>query len=166
MAAARIVLSDGNKFDLVIPSGAQTGLKIFIHPPITVIGGLTSELILDFDLSKSFEVQGNPNTPAGIKGFHFKPVIRAVNNSTAGRIVGTVVDNSANVIEEAQVWVEKDTVVSNTYTNAEGLYALIGIPAGIYTVRATKAGYDTVSVMDVKVLAANQTIVNFSLTAP
>ena len=80
-----VVLKDETNFDLTVPSGAQTGIKIFIEPAIEVVGGLTSELLLDFDVSKSFVVQGNPNTPAGISGFIFTPV-RAVNMSTAGRI--------------------------------------------------------------------------------
>jgi hypothetical protein len=72
--------------DFAVPSGPQTGIKVFIDPVISVVTGLTLDLVLDFDLSRSFVVQGNPATPAGIKGFHFKPVIRAVNASRAGSL--------------------------------------------------------------------------------
>lgn len=84
---AEIELTDGQIFNMKIPSDPQTGIKIFIKPAIEVIGGLTSELLRDFDPTKSFVVQRNPKTPAGIKGFHFKPAIRASNLSTSGRIV-------------------------------------------------------------------------------
>ena len=71
---AEIELADGQVFNMKVPSGPQTGIKIFIRPMIDIVGGLSSELLLDFDLTKSFVVQGNPRTPAGIKGFHFNKV--------------------------------------------------------------------------------------------
>jgi len=164
VADATIVLTDSQEFDLTIPSGAQTGIKVFINPPIVVKGGLTSEVLIDFDLSKSFEVQGNPSTPAGIKGFHFKPVIRAVNNTTAGRIIGTVLDTASVALENAQVWIEQDSVISSTFSDVNGFYALIGLTTGIYSAFATKSGYDTVSVPNVEVVAGNQTVQDFTLT--
>lgn len=162
---ASMVLTDGSKFSLKIPSGPQTGIKISIDSPIVVEGGLTAELLLDFDLEKSFNVQGNPDTPAGIKGFHFKPVLRAVNNTIAGRLVGVVKNDSAKVMENASVWLKKDTVLSSAFTKADGSYALIGIPVGTYSAFATKTGYDTVSVANVKINGASQTTLNFTLKA-
>ena len=72
---ARIVLVDESEFDLAIPSGAQSGLKILLNDLPIAPDSLT-ELTLDFDVAESFVVQGNPDTPAGIKGFTFKPVIK------------------------------------------------------------------------------------------
>jgi hypothetical protein len=162
---ASVLLTDGRQFNLKIPSGPQTGIKMFIESPVVIESGLTSELLLDFNLEKSFNVQGNPDTPAGIKGFHFKPVIRAVNNSTAGRLAGNVKNDSLKVMANASVWLKKDTIMASTLSNADGTYALIGIPAGTYTAFATKTGYDTVSVSNVKIIAANQTTLNFTLKA-
>jgi len=161
---AELELTDSRVFNMKVPSGPQTGIKIFINPAIEIAGGLTSELLLDFDLTKSFIVQGNPETAAGIKGFHSKPVIRASNLSTAGRIVGSVSDTSATFLADAEVWVEQDTVVSYTYSDATGQYGLIGLPSGTYDLFATKGGYDTVSVSSIQVTAANQTIQDFVLT--
>ncbi|MFW6222957.1 MAG: DUF4382 domain-containing protein, partial [Bacteroidota bacterium] len=79
VSEASVTLTDGREFDLFVPSGAQTGVKIFIDPAVIVAGGLTAELLLDFDVSRSFVVQGNTNTPAGINGFIVKPVIKASN---------------------------------------------------------------------------------------
>ncbi len=107
--------------------------------------------------------QGNPNTPAGIIGFIFKPVIRAVNVSFAGRLVGAVTDDASAPLTDAAVWVMQDSVVSFTYTNSNGLYALIGLPSGNYSAYATKTGYDTVVIQDVEIVAGNQTIQNFEL---
>jgi len=165
VSKANVILNDGTNFDLTIPSGAQTGIKIFIQPTIEVAAGLTSELLLDFDVSKSFVVQGDPNTPAGINGFIFKPVIRGVNMSTAGRITGTVVDTTSTVLENAAVWVEQDSVVSMTFTDTNGYYALIGVTAGNYSIYTTKADYDTVSTSGLIVVAGNETQQDFELTA-
>ena len=164
VSEANVILKDGTNFDLTVPSGAQTGIKIFIEPAIEVVGGLTSELLLDFDVSKSFVVQGNPNTPAGISGFIFTPVIRAVNMSTAGRITGLVTDNSSAVLPNAEVWIEQESVVSTTFTDETGAYALIGVPAGNYSVYTTKADHDTVSASGLEVVAGNETHQDFELT--
>jgi hypothetical protein len=78
-----------------VPSGPQTGVKVFIDNAITVVTDLTTDLMLDFDLSRSFVAQGNMNSPAGIRGFNFTPVIRATNVSTAGSLTFRVLSNNA-----------------------------------------------------------------------
>lgn len=161
---AALKIRDGGEYEVKVPSGAQTGIKIFISPGLSVADGLTSELLLDFDLSRSFVLQGNPFTPAGIKGFIFKPVIRAVNNSTAGRVEGVVSDTANVKLFNAAVWLKQDTVVSTSYTDSLGRYAIIGVPAGDYSLFATKADYDTVSFAEVKVIGGNKTVINFELT--
>jgi hypothetical protein len=158
------MLKDGSTFNMKVPSGPQPGVKVFISPPVEVATGLSAELLLDFDLSKSFVVKGNPNTPAGINGFNFKPVIRGINKSVAGRILGTVSDTS-DVQLQAAVWAEQDTgVVATTFSDASGAYAFIGIPAGTYSLHAAQAAYDTVRVENVSVVAGNQVQQDFVLT--
>ena len=155
---------NGVTFNLKVPSGAQTGIKVFIDPAIQVEGGLTSDLLLDFNLRRSFVLKGNMNMPAGIKGFNFKPVIRAVNQSTTGTVQGTVSDTSAVMLENAEVWISADTTIATAYTDSVGFYALPGIPAGTYTLYATMENYDTVMKSDVEVSPANKTVVDFELT--
>jgi hypothetical protein len=161
---ATLKIKDGDTYNVKVPSGQQTGIKIFVRPEFYVTGGLTTELLLDFDLSRSFVVRGNFDSPHGINGFIFKPVIRAVNNSTAGRMVGMVTDTSKVKIKSASVWVKQDTIVATTLTDTLGHYALIGLPAGKYSVFATKENYDTVSYSDIDVTAGNLTIRDFMLT--
>lgn len=74
---ARIILTDQSEFNLKIPSGSSSGLKILLSGLAIVPDSLT-EVILDFDVSESFVVQGNPSTLAGIQGFIFKPVIKPI----------------------------------------------------------------------------------------
>jgi hypothetical protein len=158
------VKGDPNPYVMKVPSGSQTGIKVFVQPEIQVVTDVTSELLLDFDLGKSFVVKGNPNTPAGIKGFNFKPVIRAVNRTSTGSISGTVSDTSSTLLAQAEVWAEQDSVVATTFTEDDGSFALIGLLQGNYTLRATKTDHDTVTVADVFVIAGNVTEQDFILT--
>jgi len=154
------------EFELKIPSGAQTGIKIFVDPSIEVKGGLTSELLLDFVVSKSFILQGNTNSPAGIKGFSFKPVIKASNLSTTGRLTGNVYDAADAAIEGAQVSIiAADTVYTTSFTDENGEYALLGVDAGTYKVTYEKAGFELVTEEEVEITAANATEKNIQLTA-
>ena len=158
VSSASIKLKDETVYDLEVPSGDATGIKVFVDPSIRVVGGLTTELVLDFDVSQSFIPQGDIFTPAGISGFNFKPVIRAANISTSGSIEGNVLDSDSNDLEGASIWIEDN---GNTYTASsdnQGYYMLPYIPAGTYTVNATKDDtppYDTVYVENVEVIAGN-----------
>ena len=67
-------------------------ISITLGSTIEVVCGLTSDLLPDFDVEKPFVVKGNRDS---IRGFKSKPVIRAVNASTIGRIGGTVADTAA-----------------------------------------------------------------------
>lgn len=156
----------GENYSVKVPSGQQTGIKIFIDPGLIVEGGLTAELLLDFDLSNSFVIQGNMDSPAGIKGFNFKPVIRAVNNSTTGSIKGLVTDKDNAVIAGVLIKVKQGGVeVENVsaITEADGTYEIMGLIPGTYSVEASKETYETVTIDDKKVVAGNKTEVNFVL---
>ena len=149
-------------FKVKVPSGEQTGIKIFISPSVKIAGGLTSEVLLDFDLSRSFVMRGNL-AAAKMNGFIFKPVIRASNLSTAGRIEGIVSDTTNLRIADAKVWIQQDTVLATSFTDTLGYYAFIGIPEGTYSISATRENYDTVAYSGIKVVAGNRTIQNFIL---
>jgi uncharacterized repeat protein (TIGR02059 family) len=157
---ANLKLKDINEpFNLKVPSGEQTGIKVFISPVIHVEGGISAELLLDFDLSESFVMRGHNAQ----NGFIFKPCIRAANNSTAGRIEGFVKDNSPEKtgIENAKVSLQTDApdpVI--TYTDAAGHYAFIGVPAGTYSLSATKDNYVSAGIEGVVVVPGNKTTAN------
>ena len=156
----------GEYYSVKVPSGQQTGIKIFIDPGLIVEGGLTEELLLDFDLSNSFVIQGNMDSPAGIKGFNFKPVIRAVNNSTTGSIKGLVTDKDNAVIAGVLIKLKQGGVeVENVsaITEADGTYEIMGLIPGTYSVEASKETFETVTIDDKKVVAGNKTEVNFVL---
>lgn len=160
---AGLSVKGGETYNLKVPSGAQTGIKIFMEPALNVAGGLTTDVLLDFNVDSSFILKGNTNSPAGIKGFNFKPVIRAVNNTEAGTVAGLVI-NSDTAIHNASVWIEQEEVITTAYTNEEGYYAIPGLPAGLYSLSASFEGFDTVTVDGLEVVAGNLTVQDFTLT--
>lgn len=165
---ASLAVKEGETYDLKVPSGSQTGIKIFIEPDLHVAGGLTTDVLLDFNVEKSFILKGNTKSPAGIKGFNFKPVIRAVNNTTAGTVEGLVL-NSDTALQDASVWIQQiidqDTFdITSAFTNDTGYYAMPGIPAGFYSLSATLEDFDTVTFDGVEVIEGNLTVQNFVLT--
>ncbi|MDQ1769291.1 hypothetical protein GQR60_00475 [Labilibaculum sp. A4] len=101
-------------------------------------------------------MQGNTNSPAGIKGFIFKPVIKASNLSTAGRLTGTVFDAEELAIDGAQVSIiAADTVYTTSFTDVNGDYTIIGVDAGTYNLEYAKEGYQITTIEGVEVVAGN-----------
>lgn len=161
---SEIILKDGTSFPLTIPSGMSSGLKIKISPALSIEGNETSVVLLDFDVSKSFVVQGNVKLNNGIKGFTFKPVIRAVWQEVSASIEGKVVDETGAPVKEAYVQViQADTLFTSALTNEAGQYAVIGIPVGTYNLVCEKEGFLTDSVAVIDVERGMKTVVNFEM---
>lgn len=78
-----IVLSDGSMLGLMVPSGAQTGLKLVSG--FTVPGSGVVDYTIDFDLRQAVVCPAGQN-PACL----LKPVERLVDNTTVGNIQGQV----------------------------------------------------------------------------
>jgi len=89
VAYAEVTLKEGYEFndgsgrtrDLLIPSGAQSGIKVMLDEPVTTEGGEITVILVDFDMDQNFVIQGNPNTPAGIMGVLFTPVLRELSRN-------------------------------------------------------------------------------------
>ncbi len=163
--AAEVVMNDENRttYGLKVPSGAQSGIKIFLDPPLQVAGGLTEDLLLDFDVSQSFVPKGgSAQNPDGITGFNFKPVLRGSNLSTTGTVYGQVTtegEAGPEPLPGASVTLltlEGETA-STTFSDADGNYMLQGIDAGLYTLEVTLTGFEPFLAEGVEVIAANKT---------
>lgn len=154
-----VVLTDGTTYNLDVPSGSQSGIKVFIKPELIVNGGLSSDLLLDFDVSKSFVQKSN--------GFNFKPVIKASNLSTSGTLMGTISALEQDTIigvEGAQVAVfVADTLNTTTFSDVDGGYMLMGLEAGSYKVEVEKEGYIMQTAEEVQINVANKTVQDFEL---
>lgn len=139
---------------LTIPSGAQTGIKLLLRGsgggdgPLEIPAG-DLVLVVDFDASQSFRIQGNPNTPAGIRGMHFQPTLRVVVLDVAGSIAGkvtTALDSTR--IDSLQVTARPtdaglleayQTSTATGRTRANGTYTLPFVVPGQYVVKVTPA---------------------------
>lgn len=164
---ASVVLSDeaSTTFDLKIPSGSSSGLKIKIKDGLIVQDGGFSTVLLDFDVSQSFVVQGNPLTKAGIKGFIFKPVIRAVVEEATGSIEGHITVGDSLAIGSATVeFYEMDSLITSALTDSTGFYAAIGLSLGEYDLKVLADGYVEAEEEDVAVTSTNAVVVDFELT--
>lgn len=163
---ASVVLNNGDVYDLTVPSGAQTGIKVFVEPSIVVAGELTTELLLDVDVNNSFVVQGNPDTPAGINGFLFTPVIRATNLSEAGSLKGFITDTEETRLEGAMVSVfAADTLLTTTFSSYEGNYAILGLQPGEYDVEVSLREYKTEQFENVQITKETATILDVEMEA-
>jgi len=101
----------------------------------------------------------------GIKGFMFKPVLRAMCESHSGSIWGQVSGSDTIALPDANVQILRaDTVFSSALTNEDGKYALIGIPAGSYQMVCAKDGYASDTVDAVVVSPGVKTMQDFKLT--
>ncbi len=130
---AGILLKDGAEFNLKVPGGDASGLKIKLDPALDVVEGTEVEVLVDFDLSRSFVMQGNPRN---IMGFIFKPVVRAVANveTSTGEISGVVADEDGNAVIGASILLYDDEeMITSAISSEEGFYSIIGIPPGDYT---------------------------------
>jgi len=161
--SAELTLADGYEFTdgttsrtLFVPSGAQTGIKINLtmadgdaDPGIDIHPGETV-LVVDFDVSQNFVLQGDAESPAGIQDFLFTPTLRAVVRDVAGSIAGTVAAPAGVVVEGLQV---TGTRVGNadpdatTAVDAAGEFLLPFLAPGTYNVTVVApAGHSANSV--------------------
>ncbi|MGK7369775.1 MAG: DUF4382 domain-containing protein, partial [Candidatus Halalkalibacterium sp. M3_1C_030] len=119
-----IVFENGDTESLFIPSGAQTGVKLNVNAEIEP--GFTYTLILDFNASKSVVKAGNSGK------YLLKPVIRATNMATTGKIAGTVLPVEARA--QVHAIAGEDTLTTTFADTTDGNFELIGLEEGAYTV--------------------------------
>ena len=152
-----VVLTTGEVFQLKVPSGAQSGIKL--HFDFHVADQGETSLLLDVDLSRAFRPipAGNGNKP--IRMFHFRPSVamRLINLIDAASISGSVsnaADGSAlgNVSVKALLNGEH---LTGTSTESDGSYTLSGLPAGTYTVVFSAEGFTPVEVPDIAATAGD-----------
>jgi len=137
------VVIDGETFNLLVPSGVQTGVKLNIDAEIRE--GIQYTLLLDFDANRSIVKQGSTSQYA------LQPVIRATNEAITGNVSGTILPAEAR----AAVFAISDSdTVSTTFADLEtGQFMLVGLPEGSYTVsvEAREDGFESALFSDVEV---------------
>ncbi|MGC8520895.1 MAG: DUF4382 domain-containing protein [Steroidobacteraceae bacterium] len=79
---------NGAQYPLVIPSGAQTGLKLV--QGFTMTANQVANFTIDFMLQQSITAPPGQTSGSGIQDYILKPALRLINNVQAGTISGTV----------------------------------------------------------------------------
>jgi hypothetical protein len=140
-----VTLNDNTKPNIKWPSAGKNGIKLILDKPFEVTDS-TTNLLIDFDVGRSFVMRGNSISQNGLL---FKPVIHATTQQSAGTLSGSVRGDSATgtAVSGATVEVLKagtalnDTASANIVrtgvTDASGNFTIAFIPAGTYVVRAT-----------------------------
>ena len=77
----------GGEHELQVPSGSTSGFKL--DGSFTVVAGQSVNFTIDFDVRKSIVRTGTPKNPDTVK-YLLKPVLRIVQNDSAGHITGKV----------------------------------------------------------------------------
>jgi hypothetical protein len=139
-----VIETDGTIHELKVPSGYQSGIKLV--KGFTIVASELTELILDFDATKSVVKAGNSGK------WLLKPVIRVIDTVTVAGIQGTVTDAADDSLKHA-AWVAvqtydgtaadaKDDITTDaaTLTDETGDY-LLRVPADNYTLVAFKDGF-------------------------
>ena len=140
-----VTMNDNSQVDVKWPSAGKNGIKIRLNEPV-VITDSTTNLLLDFDVGRSFVLRGNSLKNNGLL---FKPVIHAVSDQSTGSVSGSVRGdtNAGTGIAGATVEVLKNgtalndsndnNVIATTVTSGSGNYSFDFLPPGTYVIRAT-----------------------------
>lgn len=70
------------------PSAHRSGIKVQLNSTLDAESGVSTTVIVDFDVDENFVLQGNPESPAGLQGVTFTPVLREKSRSTEGSTGG------------------------------------------------------------------------------
>lgn len=116
------VVVGGQSYELKVPSGEQSGIKIQLEQVIAPESNY--KLILDFDACKSIVTAGKSGK------YLLKPVIRARLEKQSGAISGTVLPAQSGVI--AYAISESDSI--STFTDDSGAFLIRGLIPDTYTV--------------------------------
>ncbi|HZY03504.1 MAG TPA: DUF4382 domain-containing protein [Anaeromyxobacteraceae bacterium] len=126
-----IVLADGTVADLTVPSGMQSGIKLLTS--FDVQPGTTRDVVIDFVAAHSVQVVEAGNSSK----YLLRPTIHVVTDFLAtGSISGRFSDSSGAPLAGAEVTAQvldgtgAPAVVRQTFTGADGSYALTLLPAG------------------------------------
>ncbi|MEE8251706.1 MAG: DUF4382 domain-containing protein [Gemmatimonadales bacterium] len=163
VSSGHVVLADGREFELTVPSGEQTGIKLSFD--FTITGAETTTLLLDVDVSKAFVPipGGDVNDASQIESFLFKPslALRITELELTGTASGEVVDElDAPLAGVAVSAFLGDVGVTTTATAEDGSYVLNGLESGTYSVVYSLVGFTAETVFDVEVTAGADTVVD------
>lgn len=111
--ASYIVMKDGTVYNLYVPSGAETGLKL--------VSGFTVPVNGSADFTAEFDLMQSITAPPGLQpDVVLRPTVRLVNNTEVGTLTGQVANDLATAAGCApSVYVFADGVKPNAIDSGE-----------------------------------------------
>jgi hypothetical protein len=143
------VVVEGTPYNLNIPSGLQTGLKLV--QTFEIETDFTYQLHLDFDAHRSVQKLGVADV------YTLQPAYRIQAVATSGAIAGTAEPAEARAVVKLM---NNTEVVTTTYADLNtGEFKLIHVPEGIYNllIEALEGEYEPAEVNNVQVTIGNTT---------
>lgn len=135
-----IIMADGASYELSIPSGSESGLKLV--QGFTLPENGSADFTIDFDVRKSMVENNN--------GYSLKPALRLVDNVKIGHISGSVASEqltncaapSVYAYEGADVTPVEEgdastAVVASSLVDDQNQYEIGYLLAGVYTLAFT-----------------------------
>ncbi|MEN8193124.1 MAG: DUF4382 domain-containing protein [Bacteroidota bacterium] len=138
---------DGVPASMTVPSG-----ELKFGPQFTIEEGMTYELVIDFDASRSVVVSGTEENPE----YKLKPHIRVVPKARTGSISGNVTNHEFNPIAYA---IQGTDTVTSSIVKDDGTFILGFLEAGTYQVDIEDSDdpIKTNSIFDVEVSVGEST---------
>jgi len=133
------VTVDGELHSMTVPSD-----KLKIGPQFTIEDGITYELVIDFDASRSVVVSGPKDDPK----YKLKPHIRAVPMAVTGSISGNVTNHENNPIAYA---IQGEDTLTSSIVRDDGTFTLGFLLDGSYRVDVEDDSLQTYSASNVTV---------------
>jgi hypothetical protein len=131
-APGRLIDNEGVEHSLVIPSGAESGLKI--QTAFTKVDGVPLSMTIDFDLRKSIKSAGNGNKSK----YLLKPVLRLADDSKSGSALGEGENGSVVCVYADGATKDADDSCENAITSTtvkNGQFKLAFLDPGTYDLR-------------------------------
>lgn len=140
------IVVSGVRYDLTVPSGLETGIKL-THQ-FTIESGKVYELMLDFDVESSIVITGNGD-------YQLKPTIRIIPVELSGSISGQIMPLDS----EPVIMTMKGSDTISTYTDLLGFFKLMALTEGSYEVSIIPANtiYRDTTITNVQVVALQDT---------
>ena len=165
---ASVRLKDNSVLNLNLGTRNGQPHELYVPSAVEIKSGITTDLLLDFDVSRSFIPRYSTGSDSRIAGFIFKPVVKLSDAFHSGSITGIVtssLENKISRLEGAQISVmAADTLVTTTFTDFSGMYTILGLDPGRYQIQVDMHGYGSNITSDVIVKAQEQTKQGVSLT--
>lgn len=125
------IVIDGKSYELKVPSGSQSGVKLNLN--FEIVPDEIAEIYLDFDAARS--IWKHPLQDR----YSMNPTFRIFKSVLSGTLSGVVLDSLDQGLEDAVVQAISGTDTTSTITDDDGNYQLI-LLAGTYDLSAEADG--------------------------